>query len=44
MATRRERPATKIIAMSGSAGGTGELDYLTLAKKLGADAAIDKPI
>lgn len=43
MAMRRERPATKIIAMSGSAGGTGELDYLTLAKKLGADAVIDKP-
>ena len=40
---RRERPATKIIAMSGSVGGTGELDDLTLAKKLGADAAIDRP-
>src|SRR5258706_11742493 len=34
MAMRRERPATKIIAMSGS-GGMGKRDYLTIAKNLG---------
>jgi len=42
MAMRRERPATKIIAMSGS-GAKGGRDYLILAKKLGADAVIHKP-
>jgi CheY-like chemotaxis protein len=42
MAMRRERPATKIIAMSGS-GERGGRDYLTIAKRLGADAVIHKP-
>ena len=42
MAMRRERPATKIIAMSGS-DGEGGRDYLIVAKKLGADAVIHKP-
>ena len=42
IAMRRERPGTKIIAMSGSSG-IGKLDYLTIAKRLGADAVIDKP-
>ncbi len=39
---RRERPATKIIAMSGG-GRVGKSDFLTVAKKLGADAVIHKP-
>jgi CheY-like chemotaxis protein len=42
MAMRRERPATKIIAMSGS-GRMGKSDFLNVAKKLGADAVIHKP-
>jgi len=42
MTMRRERPATKIIAMSGG-GGMGKRDYLTIAKNLGADAVIHKP-
>ena len=39
---RRERPATKIIAMSGG-GRIGKSDFLVVAKKLGADAVIHKP-
>jgi DNA-binding response OmpR family regulator len=42
MAMRRERPGVKIIAMSGG-GRVGKSDFLTIAKKLGADAVIDKP-
>jgi DNA-binding response OmpR family regulator len=42
MAMRRERPATKIVAMSGG-GLVGKSDYLTLARGLGADAVIHKP-
>lgn len=40
IAMRRERPDVKIIAMSG--GGLPS-DFLTLAKKLGADGAVEKP-
>jgi CheY-like chemotaxis protein len=43
MEMRRERPAIKIIAMSGG-GRIGKSDFLTVAKKLGADAVIQKPI
>jgi DNA-binding response OmpR family regulator len=42
MEMRRERPGVKIIAMSGS-GRVGKSDFLTIAKKLGADAVIHKP-
>jgi CheY-like chemotaxis protein len=34
---------TRIIAMSGSGSGTGYLDYLDYAEKLGADATFAKP-
>jgi CheY-like chemotaxis protein len=39
---RRQRPDLKIIAMSGG-GRIGKSDFLTVAKKLGADAVIEKP-
>jgi two-component system chemotaxis response regulator CheY len=39
---RRERPDARIIAISGG-GPVGESDYVTMATKLGADAAIAKP-
>jgi DNA-binding response OmpR family regulator len=42
MTMRRERPATKIIAISGG-GRVGKSEYLTMAKNLGADAVIHKP-
>jgi DNA-binding response OmpR family regulator len=38
---RRERPAVKIIAISGS-GRCGKSDFLTIAGKLGADATFEK--
>jgi DNA-binding response OmpR family regulator len=38
---RRERPEVKIIAVSG-AGRVGKTDFLTLARKLGADASFEK--
>jgi CheY-like chemotaxis protein len=43
---RRENPVTLILAISGGAtlrGGTAPLDYLDLAKGLGADAVLAKP-
>jgi DNA-binding response OmpR family regulator len=42
MGMRRERPGVKILAMSG-AGRIGNSDFLTIAKKLGADAMVHKP-
>jgi CheY-like chemotaxis protein len=42
MAMRRERPDVKMIAMSGG-GRLGKSDFLTIARKLGADATIAKP-
>ena len=42
MEMRRERPGVMIIAMSGS-GRIGKSDFLTVAKKLGADAVVPKP-
>lgn len=39
-AIRRERPDVKIIAMS---GGSLTSDFLAMAKKLGADNALEKP-
>lgn len=42
MAMRKERPATKIIAMSGG-GRIGPYEFLNLARHLGADAVIPKP-
>src|SRR5579862_4829058 len=41
MEMRRERPGAKIIAMSGN-GRVGKLDFLTMARKLGADATFEK--
>ena len=41
MTMRRERPGVKIIAISGS-GRIGSTDFLTMARKLGADAAFGK--
>jgi DNA-binding NarL/FixJ family response regulator len=38
---RRERPAARIVAMSGG-GRIDKADYLTAAVKLGADAAVEK--
>ena len=38
---RRERPEVKIIAISGP-GRVGKIDFLTMAKKLGADATFEK--
>jgi len=43
MQMRRERPGVKIIAMSGG-GRIGKSDFLTIAKKLGADAIMPKPL
>jgi CheY-like chemotaxis protein len=43
---RRENPLTLILAISGGAtllGGSAPLDYLDLAKGLGADAVLAKP-
>ncbi|MGH7123489.1 MAG: response regulator [Stellaceae bacterium] len=40
---RRERPGVKIIAMSG-AGRVGKSDFLTVAKQLGADEVMPKPL
>jgi two-component system chemotaxis response regulator CheY len=40
MAMRREQPGVKIIAMS---GGGLKSDFLTVAKKLGADSTVEKP-
>jgi CheY-like chemotaxis protein len=37
---RKKEPTSKIIAMSGS---TGDLDYLTIAKYLGANETLKKP-
>jgi CheY-like chemotaxis protein len=42
MAMRRARPGVKIIAMSGG-GPVGKSDFLTIAKKVGADAVVHKP-
>jgi DNA-binding response OmpR family regulator len=39
---RRERPAAKIMAISGSLGGD-RFDVLDIARKLGADDALQKP-
>lgn len=39
---RREQRDVKIIAMSGG-GRVGNSDFLTIAKKLGADDVIHKP-
>jgi len=42
LAMRHARPATKVVAMS---DGTGprRLDFLTIAKRFGADAIVHKP-
>ena len=40
---RREFPTIKIIAMSGG-GQSGLLSYLEIARKLGADRALGKPL
>lgn len=40
---RRERPGARIIAMSG-AGPVGNSDYVDIARQLGADAAVPKPL
>ena len=43
MTMRRERPSAKIIAMSGR-GSVGNTEYVDIAARLGADAAIPKPL
>ena len=43
MALRHEDPRVRIIAMSGSGTPDGELNYLRMAKLLGADASLEKP-
>jgi two-component system chemotaxis response regulator CheY len=43
MAVRRERPAAKIIAISGG-GALGSLDLLMSARRLGADDTLTKPV
>jgi CheY-like chemotaxis protein len=40
---RRKNPDVKIVAISGG-GRTGNLDFLDIAKKLGASAIMKKPI
>ena len=40
---RRRQPAIKLVAISGG-GRTDSVDFLDLAKQLGADAALRKPI
>jgi DNA-binding response OmpR family regulator len=40
---RREQPTAKIIAMSGR-GSVGNTEYIDIAARLGADAAIPKPL
>jgi two-component system, chemotaxis family, chemotaxis protein CheY len=40
---RRERPDARIIAMSGR-GAVGDIDYVDIAPRLGADAAVPKPL
>lgn len=40
---RRQQPSVKLIAISGG-GRTESVDFLDLAKQLGADAALRKPI
>jgi CheY-like chemotaxis protein len=40
---RRERPDARIVAMSGR-GAVGDADYVDIATRLGADAAIPKPL
>ena len=42
MQMRMERPAAKIVAMSGG-GRVGQTNYLAMALKLGADRGIEKP-
>lgn len=43
LALRREFPAVKIMAVSGG-GRNAPGDYLTLAKKLGAQVTMEKPL
>lgn len=43
LSMRRERPSAKIIAMSGR-GSVGNAEYIDIAARLGADAAIPKPL
>jgi two-component system, chemotaxis family, chemotaxis protein CheY len=43
MAVRREKPAAKIIAISGG-GVLGSLDLLVSARRLGADDTLVKPV
>jgi CheY-like chemotaxis protein len=39
---KRERPDVKVLAMSGG-GRTHVMDFLAIARKVGADAALEKP-
>jgi len=42
LAMRRARPAMKVVAMCGR-GGVRRLDFITLAKRFGADAIVHEP-
>lgn len=44
LALRREFPGIPIVAISASGGHGGSADYLSMARKIGADAAFAKPI
>ena len=39
---KRERPEVKVLAISGG-GRTHVMDFLAIARKVGADAALEKP-
>ncbi|HEV3178565.1 MAG TPA: response regulator [Stellaceae bacterium] len=43
MTMRREQPGVKIVAISG-AGQVGNSDFLSVARQLGADTAMPKPL
>jgi DNA-binding NtrC family response regulator len=43
MASRKQYPAMKIMAISGGGGITGRFDYLPIAKLVGAEITIKKP-
>ena len=40
---KQSHPGMKIIAMSGGPRGHGQVDYLTVARQVGADGALGKP-
>ncbi len=43
MQLRQDYPASRIIAISGGGGGDGRVDYLAVARQVGATQVISKP-